>query len=94
MIFKFATFSQEYISHYHLGAGFPKKLTQASTRAIQDSMEKLKMKATGPEDERPTLTIYESKQFSLRNATSTKGAAEHALAILDYLQKDGPLLAK
>ena len=52
------------------------------------------MKATGPEDERPTLTIYESKQFSLRNATSTKAAAEHALAILDYLQKDGPLLAK
>jgi hypothetical protein len=96
MVFKFATFSQEYISHYQLGVGSPGNLGKAFARAGEDltgSMGKLNMKATEPGDERPKLTIFESKQFSLRNYTSTKAAAEHTLVILEYLQQYGPLLA-
>lgn len=105
MVFKYATFSQEYIRHYGLGQSITSTLAQkldkpASDKELVKEGENLPA-AVGEQNagakqsvsQPPTLTIYESKQYSLRNSREATEAAEYSLAILAYLQKHGPLLA-
>ena len=42
---------------------------------------------------RPELTIFSSRNFSLRDAKQATLAARLSLGILDYLQRKGPLLS-
>ena len=100
IMFKFATFSEEYISYYRLGeATIPKfDLTivhspEDSTSELTAGMEKLKFEgAESKHQVPPKLVIHQTKQFSLRDWKSAIEIGEYSLAIIEYLQQNGPLL--
>lgn len=78
--FAYAVFTPEYIKHYRLEEGRPATLTPEMEDLIVDS--------------EPQLTIFESMPYDLSRWDEALEAAELALALVEFLQRNGPLLAQ